>query len=188
MTKTTTVTCHDGAYVDDGPNRSVNGILVVDANSPATYARYGKDLFRVVSAGDQIRVEQWGAVTKTWSLVTAHPASLFRVTESPVEFQLWAKNTARGQPVPTGDAQDRLRASTQAFQARAAEIKARSQGRFDKNGVRVGDRTPIRDFEPAQNQAELRAQHQAQVAAQRSRLESINAANKARWAGREARG
>lgn len=66
--------------------------------APSPYARYSKGAYRVVSDGDQYRVDDWGDVTETWTTKLRYPKATYRLEETPVEYRVF---------ISSSDAQDR---------------------------------------------------------------------------------
>src|SRR5258708_772928 len=71
-----------------------------DTAEEAPYGTYSKGQYRVVKEGDTIRVELWGATTKSWSTLVEREASLFTVSEDPVNFYVNAINMHQGKAYP----------------------------------------------------------------------------------------
>lgn len=91
---------------------------VKPAPTPSPYAKYPKDRYRVVSAGSQLRVEEWSEPSKKWGLKLYYSADRFRVEETPVRFEIYRKTSDESETTADAPLMDRVSMATKLRDAR----------------------------------------------------------------------
>lgn len=97
------------------------------APTPSPYAKYEKNRYRVVSAGSQLRVEEWSEPSRRWNLKLFYAADRFRVEETPVRFEIYRKASDESEPATDAPLMDRAAMATKLRDARfvqSVQLKA----------------------------------------------------------------